>query len=319
MNSLKQLLSPAFLMLLFLCTLACSPQKPAEKHKIRIVATIFPVYDFAREIAGPHAEVSLLLPPGLEPHHFEPRPADIVRLGNADIFIFTNRFMEPWAEKLLAGAGTAKISVVEAGKGAAYSNGGDDAHEGETSGKNDSHAHGVDPHIWLDMTNAEKMVHTIAESLAARDPAHAADYRANAAAYQKKLAAMDERFRAELGTCRTRIVIHGGHYAFGYLTRRYGLTYRAAYPVSADSEPGARELAELVTYIRKNDVRFVFSEELVAPRIAQTLAQEAGASVIKLHGAHNITRDELNSGATFLSLMQQNLDNLKKGLACTTR
>jgi zinc transport system substrate-binding protein len=127
---------------------------------------------------------------------------------------------------------------------------------------------------------------------------------------------LDERFKKGLSACSSRLFLHGGHYAFGYLAARYGLEYRAAYSVSANAEPTPKRVAEIVDLTKKSGQKYIFYEELISPTMANAIARESGASLLKLHGAHNVAREELDSGVTFISLMEKNLDNLKAGLQC---
>lgn len=296
----------------------------AEKDgRLRVVTTLFPLYDFARNVAGDRAEVYLLLPPGIESHSFEPKPDDIVRINKADLFVYTNRYMEPWAADIIAGLDNRRTLVVDAGKGARFlkaGRGGEHEHaengNGHAGGAGDRHGEGMDPHIWLDFDNARIMVDNILAALIAKDPAHRDFYSANAAAYKAKLTDLDERYRKGLSDCGKRIFLHGGHFAFGYLANRYGLRYESAYAVTADAEPSPARIAELIRKIRSNGLRYIYTEELVEPRVADTIARETGAKVLRLNGAHNIGRDDLAAGATFLSLMDQNLENLRIGLQC---
>ncbi|WP_298438440.1 zinc ABC transporter substrate-binding protein, partial [Geobacter sp.] len=259
------------------------------------------------------AEVTMLLPPGMEPHSFEPRPEDIVRLHKADLFIYTNPAMEPWAAGLVKGAAAANLTVVDASRGARLLK---MAGEGDHGVEKGEHYGGIDPHLWLDFANARVMVANIAAALEARDPANRAYYRANAVAYEAKLADLDERYRVGLATCAKRTFLHGGHYAFGYLAHRYGLHYESAYAAGAEAEPTPAKLAELVQKIRQEGLKVIYTEELLDPRTAETIARETGATVLMLNGAHTIGRDDLARGVTFLSLMERNLQNLRMGLQC---
>ncbi|MBT1075302.1 metal ABC transporter substrate-binding protein [Geobacter grbiciae] len=313
----------AFMVLvLVLAALASGCRKTEEKGaggigKPRIVATIFPVYEFARAVAGDKAEVTLLLPPGMEPHSFEPQPGDIVRVSKADLFIYTNRYMEPWAGEIVKGAGGRKLTVVDASRGAKFLKAGEgNNHDDHGHG---GHSHGgerMDPHLWLDFTNAQLMVDNIAAALAAADPANRSVYLANAAAYRARLADLDERYRKGLASCATRTILHGGHYAFGYLANRYGLRYLSAYAVSADAEPTPAKLAQLVNQVRAEGLKYIFTEELLDPRTAETIARETGASILMLHGAHTVSKADLDRGVTFMELMEKNLKNLREGLQC---
>jgi zinc transport system substrate-binding protein len=316
---LKRIFAVIFagMLLSALCT-SCENKRAdtGKAGKLRVITTLFPLYDFTRSIGGDKVDVVLLLPPGMESHSFEPKPDDIVRINKADLFVYTNRFMEPWASDIIAGLDTGKTMVVDASRGARLlKSGRSDTHDhGETDGHD--HGEGMDPHLWLDFANAKIMVDNILAGLVTRDPAHRDFYTANAAGFKAKLTDLDERFRKGLADCDKRIFLHGGHFAFGYLANRYGLRYESAYAVTADAEPSPAKIAALIMKIRSNGLRYVYTEELVEPRVADTIARETGATILKLHGAHNIGRDDLAAGVTFLSLMEQNLKNLRLGLQC---
>jgi zinc transport system substrate-binding protein len=280
-----------------------------------VVTTLFPLYDFAKRIGGDKAQVTLLLPPGVEPHSFEPRPEDIVRVNHAALFIYTNPQMEPWAAGLVAGVDRGKVTVVEGGKGiqllpAPEMNG----HEEEHKDAHDHERGGMDPHVWLDLDNARLIAGNILAAMVARDPANKGYYEQNAAALVKDLAALDQRFRETLAACPKKVFLHGGHYAFGYLAKHYGLRYVSASAVNADAEPTPARLVELVQLMRRERLSYVYTEELLSPRVAETIARETGAKVLMLRAGHNVTREELERGVTFIALMEENLKNLKTGL-----
>ncbi|MBI5075060.1 MAG: zinc ABC transporter substrate-binding protein [Nitrospirae bacterium] len=308
------------------CTRSKDSQSTGRSGKLIVVATLFPLYDFAKNIAGDRADVKLLLPPGAEPHSFEPKPADIMMLNHADIFIYTNRFMEPWAEKLLKGTESRGLSVVDASRGVKFIDSSIDGAEGnnkhqhnkpgQKEGLKEHEVHGADPHIWLDFSNAQKMVDNIAAAFIARDPANRDGYQKNAAAYKARLEALDRTYQKSLANCPKKIFINGGHYTFGYLANRYGLRYRSAYGFSPDAEPTARNLADISNTLRREGLKHLFYEELLSPRIADTIAKETNATLLKLHGSHNISKEEFNAKRTFIELMERNLDNLRTGLQC---
>ncbi len=313
-------------LLLAVLAIACACQKketaPPAQKKLSVITTLFPLYDFARTIGGEKVDVTLLLSPGVEAHHFDPRPDDILKIRRADVFVYTNEYMEPWAGKLLKGMAPESLLVVDSSKGARLREAGpEDEHEGERKGehKEEGHHHhgGMDPHIWLDFANAQIMVDNIAAGMASRDPANSDYYAARAAAYKAELQKLDDEFKAGLAACGTKEFIHGGHNAFGYLTGRYGLKYRPALQsMASDAEPTPAEVAGLVKQMRKSGLKYIFSEELLSPHTAETIARETGARVMLLHGAHNISRDDLANGVTFISLMRKNLENLRTGLQC---
>jgi zinc transport system substrate-binding protein len=329
---MKRILSAAAAVICL--TLICACQKseapapvPTQK-RVKVVTTLFPLYDFARAIGGDKADVTLLLPPGVEAHNFEPKPEDVVRINTSDLFVFTNEYMEPWAVKFGKNAAEKPLTVVDASRGATFLPAGDG--EGPEGGHEDHgkvgdehqaegrhhHYGGMDPHLWLDFANARIMVDNIAAGMALKDPANRDFYMKNAARYNDELKKLDEEFKAGLATCRKRVFLHGGHYAFGYLAHRYGLRYQSASAVNADAEPTPARLIDLVKQMKANGLQYVFSEELISPRSAEIISTESGASILMLHGAHNISRDDLARGATFISLMRKNLENLRIGLQC---
>jgi len=303
--------------MIILLVAGCSRQKQVNHTgKLKVVTTLFPLYDFARNVGKESVDVELILPPGVEPHSFEPKPESILSVANADIFIYTSSEMEPWAEKLLSGVvREGKPAVVEAGKRCRYitaPGNGDADHHGH-----DKNTHGArDPHVWLDIRNAMIMVDNIAEAFAKQVPAKKEVFAANAAAYNKRLQELDARFDSGLSECATRKLIHGGHFAFAYLADRYRLEYISAYGVSADSEPSPRKVMELVNTVRKYGLKSVFYEELLSPGIAKAVSGETGAMLLKLHGVHNLALQEFERGAAYTDLMEQNLAALRKGLGC---
>lgn len=288
----------------------------SRSHKV-VITTLFPLYDFARIIAGDRMEVQLLLPPGVEPHHFEPRPDDLARINRAALFIYIGPFMEPWADRVIAGVDRQKVRVVAAAEGLPLMPA--MAHTADTEGHDHQHGHqteALDPHVWLDFDFDKKMVARLLEAFLAVDPAGADQYRRRAADLTDQLDALDKRYKAGLANCESRVLLHGGHAAFGYLAKRYNLNYQAAAGVTAELEATPRRLAELIDQVREQHLKAIFSEELVSPRVARTIAGETGATVLKLHGAHNVGREDLERGITFITLMDENLKNLELGLAC---
>ncbi|MCL5019993.1 MAG: zinc ABC transporter substrate-binding protein, partial [Patescibacteria group bacterium] len=220
--------------------------------KLQVVTTLFPLYDFARVIGKDKIEVSLLLPPGIEAHSFEPKPNDVIRINQADIFIYTGKFMEVWVDNVLKGVTNKNLLVVNASTGIKLIS--------------------TDPHIWLDFDNAKTIVNSIAAVFAAKDPTNKAFYEKNAFDYDQNLNNLDQKYQSSLKDCQTREIIYGGHYAFGYLVNRYDLKYVAAQGISPDAEPTASDLVTLVNQIKKNNIKYVFYEELTSPKVAETLA-----------------------------------------------
>jgi zinc transport system substrate-binding protein len=274
--------------------------------KLQIVTTLFPLYDFVKNIGQDNVDVTLLLPPGVDAHSFEPRPGDVILINQADIFVYTGKFMELWADDIVKSITNKNLLVVNASNGItlipAVSN---DSNEQNSS---------IDPHIWLDFDNAGIIVNSIAKALSEKDPANSPKYEKNATGYLQQLKDLDNEYKSDISLCSSKEIIYAGHYAFGYLVKRYGLKYFAAQGVSPDSEPTAVDLINLVNHIKKDNIKYIFYEELTSPKIAQALSDETGAKLLLLNAGHNISRDQLRQGITFITIMKNNLTNLKIGL-----
>ncbi|MCX8069722.1 MAG: zinc ABC transporter substrate-binding protein [Thermodesulfovibrionales bacterium] len=285
----------------------------SEGKKIRIITTLFPLYEFSKEVAGQNAIVELLLPPGADPHSFEPRPMDIAKINNSEIFVYTGMFLEPWVEKILKSIDNKSLIIVDASKGVTLLKIKSHSHKDDDHEK---HHSDIDPHIWLDMINAMKMVDNIYEGIIQKDAVNREFYKKNAERYKKTLSEIDNNYKKTLASCLKKTIISGGHHSFGYLAKRYNLRFYSAYGVSPDSEPSPKTLANLSSLIKKEGLRYVVFEEMVMPRVAETIARETGAQTVLLRSGHNIELDEFKKLRTFTSIMNDNLDVLKKVLQC---
>ncbi|HSL40137.1 MAG TPA: zinc ABC transporter substrate-binding protein [Desulforhopalus sp.] len=317
----------------------------ASAERLKVVTTLFPLYDWARVIGGDQAEVTLLLPPGVEAHSFDPKPKDIARIRGADIFLYTGSLMEPWVDGLLEGSTPENLLVIDASSAvtmiaAGESGEAEGGHHGPADDGHDHHhddhskveaAHGdqdhhhdhqhhhgeLDPHIWLEFTNAAEMVAAIADGFIARDPEHQTEYARRGEEYRQQLQALDQRYAAGLASCTHRTIIYGGHFAFGYLAERFALGHVSPYRGFApDSEPSPGEMIELAKLMKDGKYKYIFYEEGIEPKVAKVIAAETGAGILLLHGAHNLGRDELAAGESYLSLMEANLERLRLGLEC---
>jgi zinc transport system substrate-binding protein len=175
---------------------------------------------------------------------------------------------------------------------------------------------GLDPHVWLDPVLLANVVDQVATALSTADPAHASDYNGNATTYKAQLTALDTAYKTGLAHCaRTDIVT--SHEAFGRLALRYGLHQHGITGFSPDAEPEPARLAELTDFVKKHGVTTVFTETLVSPKVAQTLAREAGVKTDVLNPIEGLSNDELAKGSTYLTVMQENLTKLRDALGCS--
>ncbi|MEF9894771.1 MAG: metal ABC transporter substrate-binding protein [Clostridia bacterium] len=295
-----------------------SPQA-AEGAGISVVATIFPIYDFAREITrGTDARVEMLLKPGIESHSFDPAPSDIIKVQTADLFCYIGGESDAWVEQVLSGLDQTHmrplklIDCVE-GLGEEVVEGMQGAPHAHAQGDPDE---GIDEHIWTSPRNARLMARTMAESLCAVDPKNADAYQANLARYEKELVALDQSFVDVVEGGARREIIFGDRFPFRYFANAYGLTYYAAFPsCSGESEPSAATIAFLIKKIQEDAIPAIYHIEQGNLRTANVIAEETGAVVLELHACHNITKDALAAGETYLSLMRKNVEALRVGLS----
>lgn len=300
----KLVLPLIFLLVLF--TAGCGAGKtsaPEPGKKVAVVTTIFPYYDFVSRVGGDRVRVSCLVPAGVEPHDWEPTPRDIARVFGAQIFVYNGAGLEPWVDAQLGMLQERGVKVVEAARGLDLI----------TASGREAAPGTVDPHVWLDPVQAEKIVAGIRDALISVDPQGAAYYSSRARDYIDRLKVLDEEYRAAAKTFKNRDFVTS-HAAFAYLARRYGLHQLSVLGLSPDSEPDAAHMADLVSFCRAHRVRYIFTEKLVNPKLAQTLAREAGASTLVLDPIEGLTPAEQARGEDYLLIMRENLANLKKAL-----
>lgn len=295
-----------------------SESATAVTEKLEIVSTLFPHYDFAKIIGGDYVEVTLLLPPGVESHSYEPTPKDIIMIESSDLFLFTSELMEPWAHSILENSKLSKDKVVDMSIGIALLTTSDDHdHDGETAEEHAAHAEegAYDPHYWTDPNNAMIMAESIKAALIQLMPENSAVFESNADALMAELKALDTGFIDLVQKSDSKTILSGGHFAFGYLANRYGLEHMSPYVgFSPDAEPTPKRIADLIDTVEKTGAKAIFYEELVDPKVAKIISEEANVDMLLLHGAHNISKDELSEGISYVTIMKRNIEQLKKGL-----
>lgn len=295
----------------------CAPTQP-ESEKITVITSLFPQYDFVRQIAKDKVDVSLLLPAGVEPHSFEPTPQTIVTIGDADIFIYTNAMMEPWIEKVIDNVISDSLLIVESSLGIEYIEHAHEDEEHEDEHEDDEHEdeeHGeLDPHVWLDPLNAKVMAQNILTALIEADPENSDFYQTNANALFLQLDELKAEYDAVFADPAHKTIIYGGHFAFGYLADRYGLEILSPYTgFSPNAEPTPQAIVELINRMTELNIKTIYYQELIDPKTARVIAEQTGAEMVLLHGAHNVTTEELQAGATYVSIMRDNAQKLMEG------
>ncbi|MBF0121364.1 MAG: zinc ABC transporter substrate-binding protein [Desulfobacterales bacterium] len=289
-----------FLIILFL---NCAIFANAD-DKLKIITTIFPLYDFTKEIGREKIDVTILLPPGIEAHSFSPTPLDIMKLNKADILIYTSKYMEPWIEDIIKALENKKLIIIDSSLNIELL-------------KESGHKHQVDPHIWLNPIFAKKIVFNISNGLSSKDLKNKEFYLNNLIEYNNKLDILDINIRDKLKNCKHNEIFYGGHFAFGYFAKEYGLKHKSPYKgFSPNAEPSSKGIADLVKKMKKSQIKTIYYEELIDPKVAKAISEETGANMFMLHGVHNITKDDMKKGSTYLSIMYDNIEKLKIGLEC---
>jgi zinc transport system substrate-binding protein len=277
---------------------ACSPTAPPAKPLV--VATVYPLWEFSRQVAGERAEAIVLVPAGVEPHDWEPAPRDVSLVQRASAFVHTGTPIDGWAGKLLVDLGGRRVVVVNASRGIDLL----------------TAARGVtDPHVWLDPSLARRQVRAIAAGLEQADPEGRAIYAENTRALVARLDALDRELAAGLEDCTRREIVTS-HAAFGYLARRYRLTQIPIMGLSPEAEPNPADLAAIAQAARRLKVTHVFFETLVSPRLAETLSREIGATPLPLNPIEGVSPEQTAAGIGYVELMRANLANLRVALGC---
>ena len=301
------------LVMLTACTAEKAPESTGAKDgtdKIRITATLFPQYDFAKAIAGDRAEVTMLLPAGAESHSYEPSPADIIEAGKCSLFIYTGKYMETWAESIIDVL-PEDVYVLDVSEGIDLEEYNSEDHE-----DHDGHEHGVDPHVWTDPVLAMKMAENIYNALCEIDGENADYYKANYDEVIAKLTSLDGEIRDIVSASPDKFIVFGGRFAFNYFVKEYGLDYVSAYEsCSSESEPSAAKISSIIETVKDRNVSVVYYEELSTGRVADIICEETGAEKLVLHSCHNISAEDLSAGVTYFDLMEKNVENLRKGLS----
>lgn len=296
----------------------------AQEQGLSIVTTVFPAYDFAREVTGGQADIKLLLPPGGDSHSYEPTPQDIIAIQNADLFIYTGGESDEWIVRILSSMGNdappvlimldCVVGLAEAASPSM------DAHEHHDHEDHDHEAEGehiemLDEHVWTSPRNVILIVDALKDALCQLAPGSAADFERNTAAYEEKLSALDAEFAQVVADGQRKLIVFGDRFPFQYFAQAYGLDYDAAFPgCSEDSEPSVRTIISLTETIKANNIPVVFYIEFSSRKTADILCEETGAKALLFHSCHTVSAEDMANGASYLSLMTQNVAALREAL-----
>ncbi len=284
--------------------------------KLNVVATIFPYYDFIRQIAKDRVNLVMAEPAGMDTHSFEPTAADMIAIGKADVIIYNGGEMETWVEKTLDAASNKDMRAVSMmdGMGLLSEEEASEA-DGAIYSRSARKLDEYDEHIWTSPVNAQKIVSKIARTLSDADKKNASFYKKNAKEYNKRLARLDLKIRGAINASPKKFLLFGDKFPLKYFVDEYGLEYGAAFSgCSTESEPSADAIASLIDRARAENVKAVLKIELTSPKVANAIAEAAGARVMTFYSCHNVTARQFKNGATYCGLMYKNLRTLKAAL-----
>lgn len=304
---------------------ACAPAgEEAEDGRLQVVCSLFPYYDFVREIGGAYVSPRLLVAAGREAHSFEPTPMDVIRVSRADVFVYNGGEGEQWVDEILSSAGENIPTVLRMMDYA------DTLTEEPLAGHDDhdhadhDHEHGddhdsddieYDEHIWTSPVQAMKLCRAICDALCAADPVHAAVYRSNLENYLGQLAELDVAFRQVCSEKKRSLLVFGDRFPLLYFCREYGLDYRAAFHgCSSDTEPSLYTLKFLIDKVRQQDIPVVYALELSSRKVADAIAETTGAKVETFYSCQTVSQADWAAGEGYVSLMRRNVTALREGI-----
>ena len=275
-----------------------------SNNQIKVVASFYPLYFFTSQIAGDKAIVSNITPAGAEPHDYEPTARDIANVEDSNLLVLNGGGLESWSKNIVTSLKQNKTMVVTAGDGLTTKL---LLEEGETV---------TDPHIWLSPILAKQMIDKIENGLSTIDSVNSSYYKSNAQNLKIKLDLLDSEYKQGLTNCKSKDIITS-HSAFGYLAQTYNLNQVSIAGLSPEEEPSSKQMADISKFAKDNNVKYIFFESLVSPKLSETIAKEIGAKTLVLNPIEGLTIDEINSGKDYFSEMRSNLVNLKIALQCT--
>lgn len=335
-----------FVILLALLFTACS--KPAANNeakneesngKLNVYASVYPIYDFTKKIGGDKINLSMLTKPGEEPHHYEPSSDDIKNLSKADLFIYNGAGLESFTDKIIesnpdlktcqASEGVDLIKATHDHDHDCCQNNEDANHDHDHENENnhnhganenhssheEEHHHGMyDPHTWLSIKNAKIEMENIKNKLSEIDPDNASYYQKNFDKYAKMCDDLDKEYSQKISVLPNRVMVVS-HQAFGYLCGDYGLSQVPIKNISNEDEPDAQTMAQIIDYIKKNNIKYICVEEMTSTKIADTIKAETGAQIKVLSPVETLTQEQMDKGEDYFSIMENNLKILEEVLS----
>lgn len=298
-------------LLILICLILSGCTTTTEKSdKLSIVSLSFPGYSFAKEIAGDIADITLLLPTGTESHGFEPTPKDILKIQNADVFIYGGGDSEHWVEEILSSLDESVTTLAMGKVEGIFCI----MEEHDHPSMFESHIE-TDEHVWLSIPNSIKITQKLTEILIEKSPENSSVFEENCENFIKNLENLDIEFRTMTENALRKDIVVGDKFPFRYLAHELGLEYKSAFPsCSGESEPSASTISELIEFVNRNEIPVVFYTEFSNQKVANTICESTNAKPMLLHSCHNVSKADFDKGITYYDLMKQNLNALKEAL-----
>jgi len=275
------------------------------QRPIQIYTTIYPLYDFAKKIAGDQAHVENIVPPGVESHDFEPTVQDMMKLNEAQMFIYNGAGFEGWVEKALSALNHSELTVVDTSEQVKVL--------GDEPDHSDHGHEGIDPHIWLDPNRAKVQAEAIKNALVQIDPANRAYYEKNFEELAAKFIQLDQEYQ-DLRAYAKRTEMMVSHAAFGYLADAYGFEQIAISGLSPSDEPSSKELQQIVELAKERAIHYILFETTVSGKVAEVVKKEIGAKALTLNTIESLSEEEIAKGQDYFTAMKNNLETLKIAL-----
>ena len=284
---------------------SCAADSKTESDKLSITTTIYPYYEFVREIVGNKAQINQLISPGTEIHEFEPTPKDILKINNSDIFIYNGGESDEWVDKVLNSINSdVKVMCMFD-----YGDILDD--EDIVHKKVDEY----DEYIKTYIQNNKKFVKAISEQIHKRDSANADFYKSNTYAYINKLSRLDNSFEKLVQNSSRNTIVVADRFPILYFVKEYGIKYESVFPgCTSETQPSIKTVTKLIDYVRENDLPVVFHIDNSSESLARIICEDSNAEIMTFYSMHNITREQFESKTTFISLLELNLKSLKEAL-----
>ena len=313
---MKKLISILLVVILIMGLAACNrtTEKPPQESSLTIYTSFYPMEFLVSQIAGDKAQVISLVPAGVEPHEWEPKPRTLAGLQESDMLVYNGAGMEAWLEDFLPSLKNSGVKTVNTSSGLEllpFDEKNADVHEGEEGEENAELLY--DPHVWVSPAKYKQQAENVLNALIEIDAANQDYYKSNYSKLAEQLDKLDSDYRKAVAGFKSKVFIVS-HSAFEYLAKEYGLTQLPIRGVTPLAEPSPAKLAELVQICKDNDIKYIFFESLVSPKLSETLAKEVGAETLVLNDGQGITAEQMKQGRSYITIMYENLENLKKAL-----